>query len=182
MIPRLAASALAAVLAGTPVLAQQPPTGAPVGAGAPVGIGGPPPAANPTEALFNAINLGDLEQVRGAAAAGADIGGRNVLGLTPLDLAIDLGHSDIAFYLMSIGRMSARPAATAPPTPPPAPTPVARGLPAAFPPAPAPAPTGVVPVAPLWQGGGGTAVPEAGFLGFDAGRPAGARPPVRPRG
>jgi hypothetical protein len=48
--------------------------------------------------------------------------------------------------------------------------------------APAPTATGAVPMAPLWQGGGGAPVPEAGFLGFDAGRPEGARPPPRPRG
>ncbi len=143
--------------------------------------------ATPTEALFDAINLGDLDEVRAAVAAGADIGARNVLGLTPLDLALDLGQTEIAFFLMSLGRAptrapppeprAQRPAGPLPPTP-------ARGR---APPAPGPAPvapTTAVPTAPLWRGDGGTPVPEAGFLGFDAGRPAGARPPGvdRPRG
>uniref|UniRef100_UPI003F7093AC hypothetical protein n=1 Tax=Elioraea sp. TaxID=2185103 RepID=UPI003F7093AC len=177
MIPRLALAALLA-LAPLPCAWAQP---AP--AGAAPGMADAPPAASPTEALFNAINLGDLDQVRGAVAAGADIGRRNVLGLTPLDLAVDLGHAEIAFYLMSLGRVSARPAVPQPPaTPPAARPPVPRGQ-ATLPPAPAPSPTGAVAVAPLWQGGGGSPVPEAGFLGFDAGRPegGGGGPPPPPR-
>jgi hypothetical protein len=176
MIPR-PALALVALLLAAPAFAQAP------AARAPAAIPAPEAAASPTEALFNAINLGDLDLVRAAVGAGADIGARNVLGLTPLDLAIDLGHSEIAFYLMSLGRVSSRaPAPEAAPAAPPAPrAPQPRGA-AALPPAPAPTPTGAVPVAPLWQGGGGGPVPEAGFLGFDAGRPEGAQPPGRPRG
>lgn len=171
---RLALPLTALALLAAPLAAQPAPGGAPPGVAE-------PPAASPTEALFNAINLGDLDQARAAVGAGADVGARNVLGLTPLDLAIDLGHSQIAFYLMSLGRMSSRTAAPeAAPPPPRAPAP--RGPVAALPPAPQPTPTGAVPVAPLWQGGGGSPVPEAGFLGFDAGRPEGARPPARPRG
>lgn len=176
MITRLALG-LAALLVAAPLAAQ------PVPGGARPGQAEPPAAATPTEALFNAINLGDLDQVRAAVGAGADIGARNVLGLTPLDLAVDLGHSEIAFYLMSLGRVSSRAAAPeAAPAPPVPRTPAPRGGVAALPPAPQPTPTGAVPVAPLWQGGGGSPVPEAGFLGFDAGRPEGARPPARPRG
>jgi hypothetical protein len=177
MIQRLALAALLALAPTAASLAQPAP-----GRAAPPGLDEAPPAATPTEALFNAINLGDLDQVRAAVAAGADTGRRNVLGLTPLDLAVDLGHSEIAFYLMSLGRTSARPAIVAPP---PAASPAPRPAPprpAAARPAPAPTATGTVPVAPLWQGGGGAPVPEAGFLGFDAGRPEGARPPARPRG
>jgi hypothetical protein len=176
MIQRLA---LAALLALAPAVALAQPTAR----GAPPALDEAPPAANPTEALFNAINLGDMDQVRAAVAAGADTGRRNVLGLTPLDLAVDLGHSEIAFYLMSLGRTSARPATAAPP---PAASPAPRPAPPPRAPvvrtAPAPTATGAVPMAPLWQGGGGAPVPEAGFLGFDAGRPEGARPPPRPRG
>jgi hypothetical protein len=176
MIQRLALAAVLALVLAAPAPAQ------PARGGAPPGLDDAPAAATPTEALFNAINLGDLDQVRAAVAAGADTGRRNVLGLTPLDLAIDLGHAEIAFYLMSLGRTSARPAIAAPP---PAAAPAPRPAPprAAAPrPAPAPTPTGAAPVAPLWQGGGGAPVPEAGFLGFDAGRPEGARQPGRPRG
>lgn len=143
--------------------------------------------ANPTEALFDAINLGDIDEVRAAVSAGANIGARNVLGLTPLDLALDLGQTEIAFFLMSLGRAPTRAeppepsaqrhAGATPPT-------AGRGRapPASGPPTLAPA--AAVPAAPLWRGDGGTPVPEAGFLGFDAGRPAGARPPGadRPRG
>jgi hypothetical protein len=177
MIPRLALAALLVLAPTAAGLAQPAP-----GRGAPLAVDEAPPAANPTEALFNAINLGDLDQVRAAVAAGADTGRRNVLGLTPLDLAIDLGHSEIAFYLMSLGRTSARSPIAVPPEASPAPRPAApRQAPVARS-APVPTTTGAVPVAPLWQGGGGAPVPEAGFLGFDAGRPEGARPPARPRG
>jgi hypothetical protein len=161
--------ALAALLtlAPAPLALAQPAPG-----GAPPGLGEPPPPASPTEALFNAINLGSLDQVRAAVAAGADIGRRNVLGLTPLDLAVDLGHAEIAFYLMSLGRLSPRPPIAEPPAA--APGPRTPPPPRAAPPTPPAA--AVVPPAPLWQGGGGSPVPEAGFLGFDAGRPEAARP------
>lgn len=172
MIRRLALAVLLALAPAATVFAQPAP-----GGGAPPGLREPPAAASPTEALFNAINLGDFDQVRAAVAAGADTGRRNVLGLTPLELAVDLGHVEIKFFLMSLGRTGARPAIADPPAPTPRP---ALPRPAA---APRPAPAAAaVPVAPLWQGGGGAPVPEAGFLGFDAGRPEGARPPARPRG
>ena len=143
--------------------------------------------ANPTDALFDAINLGDIDGVRAAVGAGANIEARNVLGLTPLDLALDLGQTDIAFVLMSLGRAPTR---AKPPEPsaqrqagPTLPTAERGRAPPAPPPVPL-APATTAPTAPLWRGDGGTPVPEAGFLGFDAGRPAGARPPGadRPRG
>ncbi len=183
MTLRLAIAVLAlagAVLPASLLQAQQQPRPA-VQNRAPM-----PEAATPTEALFNAINLGDLDEVRLAVASGANTNARNILGLTPLDLAIDLGHTDIAFFLMSLGRAPTRPEPgpreTAPVRPV-SPSPRA-GAPPPLATAPAPAPTGVRQVAPLWRGGGGSAVPEAGFLGFDAGRPEGARPTAaqRPRG
>ncbi|MFN7001335.1 MAG: hypothetical protein ACK4ST_15115, partial [Elioraea tepidiphila] len=64
MIQRLA---LAALLALAPAVALAQPTAR----GAPPALDEAPPAANPTEALFNAINLGDMDQVRAAVAAGA---------------------------------------------------------------------------------------------------------------
>ena len=56
----------------------------------------------PTEALFDAINRGDLAAAKDALGRGADLGGHNVLGLTPLDLAIDLGRNEITFVLLSL--------------------------------------------------------------------------------
>jgi len=134
-------------------------------------------AADPTQALFDAIHLGDRDEVRAAIAAGANLGARNVLGLTPLDLALDLGQTEIAFFLMSLGRTPTRPATLQPDAQrPAAPAPPSgqrsQPRPVSLPPAPVTA----APTAPLWRGDGGSPVPEAGFLGFDAVRPAGARP------
>ena len=56
----------------------------------------------PTEALFDAVNRGDLPAAKDALNRGADTNGRNVLGLTPLDLAIDLGRNEITFVLLSL--------------------------------------------------------------------------------
>ncbi len=129
----------------------------------------------PNEALFDAINRGDLGDARGALNRGAQLDARNILGLTPLELAIDLGRNDIAFLLLSMRqghnedrratpprdeapqRATRRPSLAAPP--------VSR---ASSPPA--------TPATPrLWSNDGGTAQPDDGFLGFDANRPAGER-------
>lgn len=56
----------------------------------------------PTEALFEAINRGDIATARDALNRGADIYGRNVLGMTPLDLSVDLSRNDITFLLLSM--------------------------------------------------------------------------------
>jgi hypothetical protein len=56
----------------------------------------------PTEALFDAVNRGDLAAAKDAIGRGADIYGHNVLGLTPLDLSVDLGRNDISFLLLSL--------------------------------------------------------------------------------
>jgi hypothetical protein len=62
------------------------------------------PNANlaPTPALFDAINRGDLFAARDAVARGADPDATNVLGLTPLDTAVDQGRNDIMFFLLSV--------------------------------------------------------------------------------
>lgn len=59
---------------------------------------------SPTDALFDAINRGDLTAVREATNRGADLDARNLLGLTPLDLSVDLGRNDISFALLSMRR------------------------------------------------------------------------------
>jgi hypothetical protein len=138
----------------------------------------------PNAALFDAINRGDLVAAREAVGRGADIGARNVLGLSPIDAAVDQGRSNILFFLLSVRGSSGSQGAPPPPAEPV--TPVAAPRPAprrnATPPAPAaerqvPNPVQRVANPRLWAGDGGSPNPAIGFLGFDAGRPAGAAPP-----
>lgn len=56
----------------------------------------------PTDALFDAINRGDTPAARDAINRGADLNGRNVLGMTPTELSVDLARSDIMFLLLSM--------------------------------------------------------------------------------
>lgn len=56
----------------------------------------------PTEGLFDAINRGDAGAARDAISRGADPEAHNVLGMTPLELSVDLGRNDITFMLMSM--------------------------------------------------------------------------------
>ncbi|WP_368414387.1 hypothetical protein [Falsiroseomonas sp.] len=138
-----------------------------------------PTALSPNAALFDAIARGDLGAARDAMGRGASLEARNPLGLTPLDAAVDHGRSDIVFYLLSTRDMTRGPVISEPASARPAPQPAA--------PRPAPqreaAPAPAVPRgAALWAGNGGAARPEAGFLGFDAGRPEGAAPPSASRG
>jgi hypothetical protein len=132
---------------------------------------------DPNEALFDAINRGDIASARDALDRGADYNARNVLGMTPLDLSVDLGRSDITFLLLSLQNGEVRPngvrtatqtakaGATAGKPAPGAkavahPAPAAKQVAKA---APAPKPTGPQ----LFAGDGGTPDPGAGFLGFD---------------
>jgi hypothetical protein len=66
----------------------------------------------PNQALFDAINRGDITVARDAIGRGADLDAHNVLGMTPLDLSVDLGRNDITFLLLSM-RGSAPPPASA---------------------------------------------------------------------
>lgn len=147
----------------------------------------PTQVLSPNAALFDAINRGDLPAARDAVARGADLESRNVLGLTPTDAAVDQGRNEIMFYLLSVRggtRVAGPPAEDAPagaakpgrrggaPTPT-GPRPAAAEIDRSV---PMPAPTVRNPR--LWAGDGGAAQPEIGFLGFDAGRPAGAVVPV----
>lgn len=128
----------------------------------------------PTEALFDAINRGDIAAARDALNRGADLNGVDILGMTPMELSVDLGRNDISFLLLSLrGEDSGRGSRA-----------VGRdtgstGLPGKT------AHSGktarranVVPVATktwpaprLFANDGGTPMPSVGFLGFDS-RPA----------
>ncbi len=57
---------------------------------------------NPTAALFDAINRGDLTAAKEALTRGADLAGTNVLGEKPIESAIDLNRNDITFLLLSM--------------------------------------------------------------------------------
>jgi len=138
---------------------------------------GVPTDMPPTEALFDAINRGDLPGARDSISRGADLQGINVLGLTPLELSVDLGRNEISFLLLSLrgssGFSASRPpaeaaAASKPPT---RAERVAaaraeraqRSQMAARPAA------DTAPQAPrLFSGDGGAPNPQAGFLGFDS--------------
>lgn len=158
---------------------------------APTPIPAAPGAASmaPNAALFDAIARGDLAAARDAVGRGANIEARNALGLSPLDAAVDQGRNDIAFFLLSARGQSRSPAppAAVPGAPSPAAATAAAVAARLNTPPPAPrAPLNTPPVlasgataggAALWSGNGGAAQPDVGFLGFDAGRPAGATPP-----
>jgi ankyrin repeat protein len=139
---------------------------------------------SPTPALFDAITRGDLAAARDAVNRGADLNARNALGLTPTDWAVDQGRNDILFYLLSArgmaggsGPTNARSAAAARAEQERAERAaqqealrLARQASAQGARAPS------ISLNPrLFANDGGAARPEAGFLGFDAGRPAGAR-------
>ncbi len=129
----------------------------------------------PTDALFDAINRGDIAAARDAVSRGADLDGTNVLGLTPLEQSVDLSRNDITFMLLSMrggGDVSSSASAS-----------VAPAAPANLPPTRVAsrrrtphievqrsvASEDAVPARPaavLYSGNGGTPVPSAGFLGF----------------
>ena len=123
-----------------------------------------PSDMKPNEALFDAINRGDIAAAREALARGAELDAHNVLGLTPTDLSVDLGRNDITFMLLSMRGA------------PPAPTPGAPAKAAAAPPVkfaaarPAPAPMRPMPAPPprVLVSDPGTPRPSAGFLGVGA--------------
>lgn len=127
----------------------------------------------PTEALFDSVNRGDITSARDAIARGAELNARNVLGLTPLDLAVDLGRNDITFLLLSLRGASPGGVPTAGETSKPAapvrtatkPHPAARPAPVA---AAATRPA-LPPESRQYADTPGTPVPQAGFLGFGGG-------------
>jgi len=60
-----------------------------------------PSDMSPNDALFDAINRGDVAAARDAMSRGADLNARNVLGMSPMELSVDLGRNDISFLLLS---------------------------------------------------------------------------------
>ena len=139
----------------------------------------PPSEMQPNEALFNSINRGDIAAARDAISRGAELDAKNVLGMTPLELSVDLGRSDISFLLLSMrgsGESAQPPAKAAAATeqkgnPEPKGKPVKQaraGRKAAEPAVRTAAdPEPAAPRTPrLFAGDGGAPVPNAGFLGF----------------
>ena len=57
---------------------------------------------NPTAALFDAIDRGDLTAAKDALSRGADLAGTNVLGEKPIEMSIDLNRNAITFVLLSM--------------------------------------------------------------------------------
>ena len=136
----------------------------------------------PTEALFDAINRGDILSARDAINRGADLDSTNLLGLTPIELSVDLGRNDISFLLLSLRGATGSAAASQ--------QPLGAGGAGAAPSTAAErqaaaklaranavaqarlkanpreaAKTAQTPV--LFAGNGGAPIPTAGFLGFD---------------
>jgi len=141
-----------------------------------------PPTSNPADmspndALFDAINRGDIAAARDALNRGAELDVRNILGMTPMELSVDLGRNDISFLLMSYRDADA-------PGGPPTAQAKAGATAASAKLAAAKSRShadmvrvkDVVAAVPqqtprLFANDGGTPVPSAGFLGFGAGQP-----------
>lgn len=58
-------------------------------------------AQTPTEALFQAVELNDFSAVEAAIDNGASLAEKNSAGMTPADVAVDLGHFRIAHLLLA---------------------------------------------------------------------------------
>ncbi|MBV8458807.1 MAG: ankyrin repeat domain-containing protein [Acetobacteraceae bacterium] len=137
-----------------------------------------PSMMDPTQALFDAINRGDIAAARDAISRGADVNGQNELGMTPIQLSLDLGHNDITFLLLSSGAGRPNGGSSG------APVQQAAAKPAPMKQAnlirhkPSAHRTHVVAYASpaeqelpqLYAGNGGTPIPQAGFLGFNPSR------------
>lgn len=130
----------------------------------------------PTEALFDAINRGDILSARDAINRGADLDSTNLLGLTPIELSVDLGRNDISFLLLSLrGATGSAQAAKQPAVDMPAAQAMdRRGRKASAtvtatrtPPPLREAPPSTLHAPALFAGNGGAPIPGAGFLGFD---------------
>jgi hypothetical protein len=131
----------------------------------------------PTDALFDAINRGDIASARDALNRGADLNGVNVLGMTPMELSVDLGRNDISFLLLSMrgedsgrgSRAVGRDAGAG------APAPRTAAAKAVMSKSGGRSKSTEMPVASrptatpkLFANDGGTPLPNVGFLGFDS--------------
>ncbi len=124
-----------------------------------------PAGLGPNEALFDAVNRGDIGSAREALSRGASTEVRNVLGLTPVELSVDLGRNDITFLLLSMRGSSGR-GSSGRGEPAPVAKPAAASAPrvvVALPPARVAA---AVPVRQVLSSDPGVPAPQAGFLGF----------------
>jgi len=126
---------------------------------------------SPNDALFDAINRGDIGEARDAVNRGADIHMPNVLGMTPLELSVDLSRNDITFFLLSLGGASSGSVAAKAAAP--VPSVVAMMLPAKATKAATrtPVPRAAPAAAPRQyavSSNPGTPDPQVGFLGFGA--------------
>jgi hypothetical protein len=127
----------------------------------------------PDDALFDAINRGDIVAARDALNRGAELNEVNILGMTPMELSVDLGRNDISFLLLSMrgedaGRGSRTVAQAAPPLKnilPAKRTTVAKS---SGPLKPIPVATKPMATPKLFANDGGAPQPSAGFLGFGA--------------
>jgi hypothetical protein len=137
---------------------------------------GIPTDMSPNDALFDAINRGDAAVARDALSRGADLGARNILGMTPMELSVDLGRNDISFLLRSYrGNNSASSASPQVQAKPAAPAAASKATAAksttrqAVVPVKTAAPA--TPQTPrLFANDGGAPVPGTGFLGFNTAR------------
>jgi hypothetical protein len=129
-----------------------------------------PTDMEPNDALFDAINRGDVAAARDAISRGADLGARNILGMTPMELSVDLGRNDISFLLLSMRDNGSKAASKAAPVTA-AKQPTGKAAKAA-PVAKVATVTQRVPsqTPRLFSGDGGAPNPNAGFLGFDTAR------------
>ena len=152
----------------TAAKAEQQPAALPGATGGPARVerGTAKTDLAPNEALFDAVNRGDLPGVREAVNRGATLSTRNILGLTAIELSVDLGRTPITFFLLSVRTGSEGTASAALPVAEPT-----RRVAAATPAAPRPAPVQPIAAAQpaprqILSQDPGTPAPQVGFLGF----------------
>lgn len=63
-----------------------------------------PDAALATRHLFEAVLRNNMAAIKESLAKGADLNARNARGVTPAELAVDLGYLDIANYLLALDK------------------------------------------------------------------------------
>ena len=123
----------------------------------------------PTDALFDAINRGDMAAARDALNRGADLNGVNILGMTPMELSVDLGRNDISFLLLSMrGEDSGRGARLVGRDPTPRASRPVQPVKSVAPVANTQAVPKPLAKPKLFANDGGTPLPSVGFLGFDS--------------